>query len=675
MSHYPSKYSSDPANSADKLRNLSLINQPAGYLEFINTKDEEVTTLGHKTGSYDRFYKDGRESLVVGKKRQKITEDEYHTVGGNYTFGVEQNVETFVLGDVNDKIGDVAKWQEYVEKYKQLLTDYHNDVRKFEVQRATYENVIDQSPGQSKSGTHARCPIHGTQSKTLITSSASFLGSGSLTSPTCRQIQQITQTQDSYQNIAGGGKDCFICGGTLLSPSSQDGIFIPDPAKAQLITKRVELQKQLYDIEKHLGQNKNPQGGSKFLTIAKDYILSVGLVMNDLESFRRDSIGKLVPCGVKIDPAGTNLYIQYKESPLVEVVDVEKIPGGSFEIQANHNFNLVAGSGGIMMKTSGQMQLGGTLFTAAMENILLSSRSEIALAAKRIDFNADIISIRPNEIKGKLGTEQQLLIDSNLNVGINAVVKGGLHVEGEVSLHHVTAPLEWHTTESDFELAIQKEPTPIGIPPPQGECKPDGSCCPGPYSGMNGQKIAADTSGKTRGTTYGDILAGAYIGRAIGKDSNGDDHCLEVYSVDSPNVVCMHPHYHNFPSLPLTLQNQGNMHDNVRKVGANNNTNIPFIATQIFDKLAPLSTSAGQQNAPIGQGQKDTLPIGEGVRTANYTRQQIEQKMQALASQMESQYSDLKKQLSNLSQFNLSIDVDNSGENTTFIGNSPDICV
>ena len=127
--HYPSKYSSDPANSADKLRNLSLINQPAGYLEFINTKDEEVVTLGHKIGSYDRFYKDGKESLVVGKKRQKILEDEWHTVGGNYTHCVDQNIETITLGDVNDKIGDIVKWQKYVEQYKKILTEYHNDVR------------------------------------------------------------------------------------------------------------------------------------------------------------------------------------------------------------------------------------------------------------------------------------------------------------------------------------------------------------------------------------------------------------------------------------------------------------------------------------------------------------------------------------------------------------------
>ena len=637
MSHYPNKFSNDPANSGDKLRNLSLINQPSGYLEFINTKDEEVVTTGHKNGTYDRYFKNGKESLVVGNKRQKITENEYSTVGGNQTLLVDQNVETIILGDVNYKIGDVAKWQKYVEQYKSILVDYHNDVRKFEVQRTAYENVIDQSPGQSKSGTHARCPIHGTQSKTLITSSPTSLGSGSITTATCRQIQQITQTKDGYSNVAGGGKDCFICGGTLLSPSSQDGNFIPDPAKNQLINKRINLQKQLYEIEKHLGQNKNPQGGSNFLTISKDYIVSVGLVMNDFESFRRDPIGKLVPCGVKIDPAGTNVYIQYKESPLVEVVDIENIPGGAYEIQANRNFNLVAGSGGIMMKTSGQMQLGGTLFTAAMENMLLSSRSEIALVAKRIDLNADIISFRPNELTGKLGKEQQLLIDSNLNVGINAVVKGGLHVEGELSLQHMTAPLEWHNTEADFELAIQPIPSPT-------VCNHEGGP---PLPGVKQQP--ADMSGKTRGTTYGNLLPGALIGYAQGVDSKGDTHCLDVYSLAADNVICMHPHYHNFPSLPLTLHTQGNMHDEVRKVGANNNSNVPFVANAIYDKLAPLSTSEGKKVAPLEPGTKDTLPTGEGVRTSNYTRQQIVQKMQALATQMESQYSDLKNQLNNLS--------------------------
>lgn len=675
MNAYPNKFSNDPANAGDKLRDLSLLNQPAGHLEFVNTKDEEVLTLGYKTGSFDRFFKDGKESLVVGNKRQHITRDEFSHVGGNQVNTLDQNVETIVLGDVNYKIGDISKWTKYAQQYKALLVDYHNDVRKFDVQRTNHENSIDQSPSQSKSGTNAPCPIHGMQSKVLVTNSAMTLGSGSLKSATCRQIQKITQTKDSYKNINAGGNDCFVCGGSLFSPSSQDGNFAPDPAKAQLVNKRVELQKQLYEIERHLGQNKNPSGGSHILTIAKDHIVSVGLVMNDFESFRRDPVGKLVPCGVKIDPKGTNLYTQYKESPLVEAVDVEYLLGGAYEIQANNNFNLVAGSGGISLMTSGQMKLGGTLFTAAMENMLFSARSEIALAAKRIDLNADIISLRPNEFQGKKGMEQQLLIDSNLNVGINAIVKGGLHVEGEVSLHHITAPLEWHTTESDFELAIQQEPQPIGIPPPQGACQPDGYCCPtNPYGGINGKKMSPDMSGNTKGTTYGDLLAGAYIGRAIGKDSNGDDHCLEVYSVASDNVICMHPHYHNFPSLPLTLKGENSMHDEVRIVGANNNTNIPSLANSVYDKLSPLSTSQGKKNATPEKGQKDTLPKGEGVRTSNYTRAQIEQKMKALAKQMEDQYGQLKQDLANLAMFNLNVNIDNSKDNPVIIGSTPGNC-
>lgn len=662
--HYPNKYSNDPANGADKIRDLSLINQPAGHVEFINTKDEEMVTVGHKIGSFDRFFKDGKESLVVGNKRQHITRDEFAHVGGNQVNTMDQNVETIVLGDVNYKIGDVTKWQKYVEEYKKAIKDYHDDVRKFDAQRTSHENSIDQSPKQSKSGTNASCPIHGIQSKVLVTDSAMTLGSGSLKSATCRQIQKINQTKDSYKSVNAGGNDCFVCGGSLFSPSSQDGNFAPDPDKAKIVEKRVQLQKQLYEIERHLGQNKNPAGGSQILTIAKDLIVSVGLVMNDLESYRRDPVGKLVPCGVKIDPKGTNLYIQYKESPLVEAVDVEYLPGGIYDVQANNRFNLVAGSGGISLKTTGQMQLGGTLFTAAMENMLFSSRSEIALAAKRIDLSADIISFRPNEITGKKGIEQQLLIDSNLNVGINAVVKGGLHVEGEVSLHHVTAPLEWRTTEADFELAIQQEPMPT-------VCVPEGRFIPiAPV-----KKSPPDMSGGTRGTTYGDLLPGALIGWAEGLDSNGDRHCLDVYSYAADNVICVHPHYHNFPTLPLTLKGEGSMHDEVRKVGANNNTNVPAIANSVFDKLAPLSTSNGKKNAEPEKGQKDTLPKGEGVRTSNYTRKQIEQKMQALQKQMEEQYGQLKQDLANLSQFNLKLDIDNSKENPILIGNTPGNCV
>jgi hypothetical protein len=412
-----------------------------------------------------------------------------------------------------------------------------------------------------------------------------------------------------------------------------------------------------------MGQNKCPSGGSVIETISKDYFLSVGLIMNDFMSYRRDPVGKLVPCGVKIDPSGSNLYTQYKESPLVEVVDVEKMPGGAFEIQANHNFNLIAGSGGIDLKTTGPMNIGGTLFTASMESMLLSSRSELALAATRIDLCADIISLRPKEITGKLGKEQQLLIDGNLNVGVNAVVKGGLHVEGEVSLHHITAPLEWHTTEADFELAVQPEPTPK-------PCNPEGDP---PIPGV--KKVQPDSSGNTKGTTYGDLLAGALIGYAEGLDSNGDRHCLNVYSLAADNVICMHPHYHNFPGLPLTLKREGDLHGEVRKAGAANNSNIPTVATGIKDKLSPLSTSSGQQDAPVENGEKDSLPKGEGVRTSNYTAEQIQQKMMALQKQMEQQYASLQQDLANLTAFNLNVDIDNSKDVPVIIGNTPQNCV
>ena len=42
---------------------------------------------------------------------------------------------------------------------------------------------------------------------------------------------------------------------------------------------------------------------------------------------------------------------------------------------------------------------------------------------------------------------RQILVDGNLGVNQNVVIGGGLHVEGELSVHHITAPVEIQETE------------------------------------------------------------------------------------------------------------------------------------------------------------------------------------------------------------------------------------
>ena len=77
----------------------------------------------------------------------------------------------------------------------------------------------------------------------------------------------------------------------------------------------------------------------------------------------------------------------------------------------------------------------------AGEQVNIGSQNEVVIdGGKRLELVADILTIRNRKNK-------QVLVDSNLGVSQNVVIGGGLHVEGELSVQHITAPVEIQETE------------------------------------------------------------------------------------------------------------------------------------------------------------------------------------------------------------------------------------
>jgi hypothetical protein len=58
--------------------------------------------------------------------------------------------------------------------------------------------------------------------------------------------------------------------------------------------------------------------------------------------------------------------------------------------------------------------------------------------------------------------QRQVLIDSGLGVNKNVIIGGGLHVEGELFVQHITAPVEFQITEhcdiTTFSTEVATEP-------------------------------------------------------------------------------------------------------------------------------------------------------------------------------------------------------------------------
>lgn len=600
--------------SGEPYRGRSDIRQPSGGLEFINTKNEEVATFYYSGGSFLRFSKFSSDFFSPVSHQSHVYGDSFETVNKNKSLHVDGTIEEVHHGDRLNKTGDFDKTQKYGEEWLKASRELHNMKRRFEIKRCSFHNKIDQAEGQSKSGSGATCPTESSKITTLYTAQASIWTPSQKTNEGV-QLASLQDCVQMYQEKGGGGGKvfsdgwhCMTCGGDGISPSSQDGRWEPDEIKSKIKDKIVELTDVLAKAEEKFGTSKYPNGGNDIRTSNKNVVEQIGTVFNTLESYRKDPKGKLVPYGMKVDPLGGGIYKQYRESPLIETVHVDHVPGGQYHLNVCDKYTLTVGSNGISMKTSGNIKCFGVQTDILSERTTIHARSELILGAERLDITGDIITIRPRKTQRSIedasgnpknlpaygGTttqpEQQVLIDGNLNVSLNAIIAGGMHVEGEFSVQHITAPCEYQITDTDFEIGQQ----PRGV---------DGEC------GLVTLEVVGEEienqEDVEKDTTHADLLPGSWIGYneyLLHRTELAFCPCcdsphyhdiifpcklINIISRRAPNTIEVHPHYHWFKNVPLNLIRDatqmeitvggatagGNIDANsaVRSVGARNN--------------------------------------------------------------------------------------------------------
>jgi hypothetical protein len=287
-----------------------------------------------------------------------------------------------------------------------------------------------------------------------------------------------------------------------------DGSWVAEEKKAQAQFDRLILDsvESLVDIERELGL-----GGSEDVHITKHKIETIGMVMNDFGSIRKDVVGKMFINRMTIHKQG--VFEQKKASPLVEYVHVDDLPGGTYTLNVCNKYNVQVGAGGISMKSYGPVDISGTIVNVTGEQVNISSGNEVNIdGGQRLNIVADILSLRQRN-------REQVIIDSSAGISRNLIVGGSSHFEGEVYLHHVTAPTEIQETENTkiFGRADHEETKIIG------------------YS-WNG--IPCDIPGCSYSPIYSRI-----------PDSAGNP-CV----VADHDSIYMYPHSHYFKNLPLHLK-------------------------------------------------------------------------------------------------------------------------
>jgi len=446
LSDYPDSYENKKPNTSNTdhnveiYRNKYLINQKGGTIEFVNTDNREAVNITHYSGSFISLTNPASIYLATSNEQHLILGDKFETVRGTDNYYVDGDNDSTIRGDLYRKIGSLDA--SAMQRWKDLMQDIADIKQRFETQRVKEKQFFN-SVEQSQAGSYGPCPVcNGGRKYNTLKNSPFTSVTSSIVDSTKDEVADYVnvnnkgiQPPGSPQNLAyPPSYQCPSCGGTGQSKSSMGGNWSPDPAKQQLKSLISSKIVNLSKAEASLGL-----GGHEIVDVTKHKIETIGLVMNDFGSIRVDSQGKIYNAGVSVGTDG--VFENQEASPLIEYVHVDDLPGGNYTLNVCNRYTLQVGAGGISMKSFGPIQIGGTIVNMSGEQINIASGNEVNIdGGKRLTITADILSLKQRQMK-------QVLIDSSLGVSRNLIVGGGAHIEGELTLNHVTAPVEIQETE------------------------------------------------------------------------------------------------------------------------------------------------------------------------------------------------------------------------------------
>lgn len=568
---YPGVYENSSINddsrydhNTETYRNKYVLNQKGGTLEIVNTDNREILKLTHYSGSFKEFNNHSTIELCTGIDSKNVLSDSFLTIRGHRSEYAERDYDLITRGDFYHKIGD-HKTEEYTE-WKTIVREIADLKQLFDVKRASFDksrNIYFQktAPSQTKSGNPGPCPLcsaSGREPMWDVTQNpvqqiiapifSTALGSGlggsiaklgmkffaSKISPFGPQPPfEYTQAPATPENFLGDGP-CPLCNGTGLSPASEGGTWTQEGTNASgapilgsdgkpvgkdgVVREKVDsVIGKLAEIEQKLGL-----GGSEIIDISKHKIETIGLILNDFPCIRIDEEGTASKSEVRIFKKG--VVSNYTVSPVIEQVHVDDLPGGTYTLNVMNRLNCQVGAGGVSIKTLGHVDIGGAIMNIAGEQINIGSDNEVNIVANKINLVADILSLRNKKYK-------QVLVDSNLGVSQNVIVGGGMHVEGELTVQHITGPAQLNQSETVTVLGRTRENLPVGR-----------------------------VTGKATGIVTSGVGAGGTV-EILGWD------VVTVVGNGIPDTIECAPHQHGYKTVGMTMLQDSN---SVREVGRAN---------------------------------------------------------------------------------------------------------
>lgn len=511
-------------------RHSTVTNSGAETKIVSSTTGKQTVTTMHSSGTSKHTDEAGNESsYLVGDKRHTVVGSVFSDHRQDVNNHIKRNKVDIIRGDKRVLVGSGNA--EAAKKQKDLLGKIHQYKSLFETQRTGADSVFN-SPLQSKGGSNKSCPACSSGKKELTVNNSNveylkqfpqvnntlFKSLNSVISFISSLITKVTGLLPATLTQFPKKSECKVCGGSGISPSSQDGNFPVESKKQEIPNLYKSYAGEMAKAEEQLGD-----GGNYILEVTKNMVISVGTVPNDLDSVRVDKKGKSKPAGVGIGEKGT--YTKQTESPVVEKVHVDNLAGGTLTMLGNNGVNLIAGAGGIKFRSLGGVDFGGTMSNFTGEQVNIGSENEVNIhGGARLSLEGKILSLKAGD--------GEVVLDCNLAVSGNAKIKGGLYVEGELFVNHITGQLE--ATPTDINQPSYGEP--VTFPP----------------------KIIGYVD-------LGDL--GVYpVFTSIG------------YNMPDPDSILVYSHRHMIRSIPMSLMGSNK---DVREAAASVESTTPVVASKV----------------------------------------------------------------------------------------------
>ncbi len=477
-------------------RSKSILNQKGAAVDINNSTDREEIKISQYSGSNISLNNLVNNELATNNKQVKVINDSFTSVGKNKSvFTGKDSIErvqenTYSLkGFVDDSNLEAA------ENWKNTYKPAAEDNALFQIKRTSNggsrgdNSTKEEKYTPTNSKKNGGGDVIGYEGSAIVDSGKDEVTSFS--KPIFTPDTPPESTSPENEDIESG--NVTYPEGADKNSATEGGNWSPEKKHEELNDKIKDLQEELNVIEDKLGN-----GGDEIEFIKRGKTQTVGAAFNDYQSIRVDTVGRSQPQEVVVGPNLT--FVNVGSVPHVEDVDNSmNFPVGNYTLTVGNRYNVLVGSGGIQLKSTGSVEVVGTHTKVLGAKVDISAKHGVSITSPE---NIEISSAGNSGAGINIRSNKQVFIEPGLGVKNNITTSGSLYAAGEIYTHHITAPCEVQQTE--FTTLYGKfntdEPRKLKI----GECEIGGSFFP-------------------------------------------------VYADPTDDLILNYPHSHNFNNLPLRL--------------------------------------------------------------------------------------------------------------------------